>query len=1006
MDDAPRREQDQPAGEALANGGDRSPAEELKTSVHEGLPVKREGGQACVEGHLWGQERELPAALLYELLARSKEDVEVRAVVLVGLRITGRLNLQDVELQAPLIVHNCYFDHPVNLALAKASEICLTACHLPGLAADGLETRGDLDLSRATLELIDLRGAHIGGGLVLEGVTLTGADWPLDLKDGTLLPHESRTGSLLPNVAVMADGLRVDRRISCREVEKQPFTAEGEVRLLDAHIGGSLDFGGATLASVALEDARIGASLSFDGARLAGGLNAAWLQVEGDMWCLESEKQPFTAEGEVVLLEARIGRSLYFDGATLAKGLNATELEVNGDMRCSEGEKQPFEAQDKVSLNRARVGGKLYFYGATLAKGLNATELEVNGDMRCGEGEKQPFEAQGSVFLVSARVGGALDFSGAKLTEVSLAGARIGGATFDGATLSNDMGCALDGIGLTVEWTLSCAAKGDQRFSATGGVGLRGAHIGRGLVFSGARLSNSTDGDALDARYLRVDGNMFCDAIQDTNQPLANVPFEAYGTVSLVAAHVGGQLSFKSATLRSPGGVALLANQLKVDQTLFCDAMPDSDHPLAGKPFEAEGAVSLEGAYIEHLSFASARLNNPDGLALNAAHLRVNQAMNCGPMVQDGHPLAKRPFDADGEVSLSGAHIGKFVIFTGARLKNPGKDALDAYGLRVDGSMFCNAMTDDSPLAGTAFEADGAVCLLEAHINGQLDLTAARLESSLSLDLERADIGGNLGLRFADPPARRVDLVDLRGARFGGIRDSEKTWPVTLRLRGCVYASVQAVEDVESVGAADNVERAPGVAPVRTWYQRLANVLRVRLRTPPDVQRRLRWIYRAEQGQGPDAGYTPQPYMQLSAMYRQEGREGDARRVAYERERRRRGQLDWLGKAWSLFLQWTVGYGYKPLRALFWLVILVIAGTLLFSSFHSAGELRAVTDQHPRFLALGYTMDRLIPVVSFGFRDAFAASGAAQYWALAYTLLGWALIIAIASGLTAAVRRD
>ena len=57
-------------------------------------------------------------------------------------------------------------------------------------------------------------------------------------------------------------------------------------------------------------------------------------------------------------------------------------------------------------------------------------------------------------------------------------------------------------------------------------------------------------------------------------------------------------------------------------------------------------------------------------------------------------------------------------------------------------------------------------------------------------------------------------------------------------------------------------------------------------------------------------------------------------------------------------------------------------------------------------MALIYTLDRLIPVVSFGLRDTFAPMGAAQWWAFAYTLFGWVLTVAVLAGLNAAVRRD
>jgi hypothetical protein len=297
-----------------------------------------------------------------------------------------------------------------------------------------------------------------------------------------------------------------------------------------------------------------------------------------------------------------------------------------------------------------------------------------------------------------------------------------------------------------------------------------------------------------------------------------------------------------------------------------------------------------------------------------------------------------------------------------------------------------------------------------------------------------------LWLRFAESP-KGTGGIDLRATRLGRVVDSEATWPRRLRLRGCVYAGIEAVED-EGAKPAKEAREQPGVSrspAVRGWW-------RVRPQGPPDVRRRLWWIVLAEEGRHlehsflgrararlvllwqrnvafskrllhghPDSpvpevprgdGYAPQPYTQLMAYYRQEGRDGDARRVAYDRERRRRRELGLPGKAWNVFLRWTVGYGYKPLRALLLLGALVFAGTLIFSSLHDKTDIPALRNEHPRFVALIYTLDRLIPVVSFGLRDAFAPTGAAQWWAFAYTLMGWVLTVAVLAGLNAAVRRD
>ncbi|HEX5622749.1 MAG TPA: hypothetical protein VFX51_30260, partial [Solirubrobacteraceae bacterium] len=104
-----------------------------------------------------------------------------------------------------------------------------------------------------------LLGARIGGQLGLNGATLTSGSYPLDLGCGTLRVPESLTDKF-DGVALIADGLRVDQDMLCRD----GFRAEGKVRLRGAHIGGEL---------------------SFDGARLAKGLAANRLRVDQDMLC-------------------------------------------------------------------------------------------------------------------------------------------------------------------------------------------------------------------------------------------------------------------------------------------------------------------------------------------------------------------------------------------------------------------------------------------------------------------------------------------------------------------------------------------------------------------------------------------------------------------------------------------------------------------------------------------------------------------------------------------------
>jgi hypothetical protein len=83
--------------------------------------------------------------------------------------------------------------------------------------------------------------------------------------------------------------------------------------------------------------------------------------------------------------------------------------------------------------------------------------------------------------------------------------------------------------------------------------------------------------------------------------------------VQLAGAHIGGNLEFDGASLTNPNGPALLADSLTVDQAMFCRA-----------GFTAHGEVRLRGAHIGgSLGFRGASLTNPDGVALSLQRARA-----------------------------------------------------------------------------------------------------------------------------------------------------------------------------------------------------------------------------------------------------------------------------------------------------------------------------------------------------------------------------------------------
>jgi hypothetical protein len=108
---------------------------------------------------------------------------------------------------------------------------------------------------------------------------------------------------------------------------------------------------------------------------------------------------------------------------------------------------------------------------------------------------------------------------------------------------------------------------------------------------------------------------------------------------------------------------------------------------------------------------------------------------------------------------------------------------------------------------------------------------------------------------------------------------------------------------------------------------------------------------------------VPQPYEQLAAVYQQQGQDADARAVLVAKHRSMRRTLSPAARLWSVLQDATVGYGYRPLRAVWLLLGLLTAGTALFAAWPPT----AVGDgKPPPFQPALYTLDLLLPLVDLG----------------------------------------
>jgi hypothetical protein len=318
------------------------------------------------------------------------------------------------------------------------------------------------------------------------------------------------------------------------------------------------------------------------------------------------------------------------------------------------------------------------------------------------------------------------------------------------------------------------------------------------------------------------------------------------------------------------------------------------------------------------------------------------------------HNLNLQGFHCHGPVNLLGAHIGGQLNSEQATFTNPNGSALTADAMVVDGNMFL----------GSA-QVTGEVRLLGAHIGGQLACDKATFTNpnGTALTLERASVTQAVLMR----PRRLEGSIDLTAAQVGGWYDDKQTWPTALTLDGFVYEAIDAW----------------GVTP----------------------QVRLDWL-RRHQGD-----YVPQPYEQLAAVYRRAGDHEGARTVAIAKQQVRRAQVKgwarWPSRAWSGFLRWTIGYGYRPGLVLPYLIALFAVGWLVFDYAHPA-HLRPAKSgsEQPEFHPARYTLDLLLPVANLKHRDAFVPHGYVGWWAFGLSVAGWLLAAVVVAGLTGVFKRD
>jgi hypothetical protein len=420
-------------------------------------------------------------------------------------------------------------------------------------------------------------------------------------------------------------------------------------------------------------------------------------------------------------------------------------------------------------------------------------------------------------------------------------------------------------------------------FEAGAMVDLGSARIGGQLSCSGGRFL-AAEGRALNCDAARIGADVF---LRDG--------FEARAGVNFVGTEIGGQLACSGGRFLAAKGRALNCDTAQIGASVFL---------LNG--FEARAEVSFRGAEISgQLACNGGRFLAAEGRALNCDAARLGADV----FLPDG-------FEARAEVNFRGAEIGGQLACDGGRFLAAEGRALTCQAARIGTDVFLR----------DGFEARAGVDFVRANIVGSMKIEGAVLE--FGIDLESARIGHGFFWRKVTGARRVVDLTD---ARVGPLRDDRASWEGVGRLilDGFHYERIDG-----EMSVTDRI----------AWLGRARHRARPHAPGVPDYLN------------GED--FNPQPHLRLADVLRAQGDRNGAARVLVDREMRQRRASWWRAHArldgtWRAgwlsvqedfkrpldFLFWLlVGYGHRPMRALFVSILLVILAAMLAGAAFDAGQ--------------------------------------------------------------------
>ncbi|MFH1081659.1 MAG: hypothetical protein V1766_15595 [Pseudomonadota bacterium] len=538
----------------------------------------------------------------------------------------------------------------------------------------------------------------------------------------------------------------------------------------------------------------------------------------------------------------------------------------------------------------------------------------------------------GSIEAGAANVTGSLILQNCNINgRIGLINATIkGNLDLNGSYLINKNKQTITADHLRIEGSILL----NDGFKSAGTIQLNGSFIGGNLECADSHIFDVELPDAFMAQSVVIRGNV-----------LMNENFRAEEMVDLRSATINGRLECIGAHFKkTKSAFGLIADGAKIDGGI------DFDHAeVIGGLHMAKAKIGLDA------NFDDAKLLNNDGhsLFLSGNDIEGN--------------LFLRNVESLGEINLAMARVEGNFECDHSRFINQSGRTISAEGLKVSGGIYLR----------NGFQSVGEISLMNSVIEKDLicskgNFSEERIDKQALL-LENIEIKEKCSFRFAKMSGKvgltharisrhliwiglespELTTLDLRYAKIGVIWDDIKSWPSqnNLWLKGLVF------DEFDSHSLKDI-----------------------------DIEARIRWI-RLQ----PADRFYPQSYEQLALVYMKEGREEDAKKVFIEKNKDTLliAQKSCLGIFWHRFLGWTIGYGYKPFHALYWMFAFIVIGWICFGlgnyyelmtpskivtylAHGTVNEKEVLSPDYPKFNsvldAFIYSVDAFIPVIDLNMK--------------------------------------